>query len=82
MGDVLPLRDGPLVTDIPGQLRQMADMIEDGEVEAASALFIIARNGDWPAIYGWGDHLGDHGNIAICELAKAWLINNNTARVG
>lgn len=69
-----------LITDIPGMLRQMADQIEAGDVSAASALFIIPRDHDWPAIYGWGAHLGDHGNIAICEMAKAWFMQNHTVR--
>lgn len=80
MSNVYQMRGHPLVTDIPGQLRQMADMIESGEVKAESALFIIPQDGDWPSVYGWGEHLGDYGNIAICELARAWFINNLTAR--
>lgn len=68
------------VADIPAMLRRMADQIEKGEVEASSALFIIPREGDWPDIYGWGEHLGDHGNIAVCEMAKTWFINNLVAR--
>ncbi len=77
---VTPLRRSPLVTDIPGQLRQMADQIESGEVGATSALFILPTDGDWPRIYGWGEHLGDHGNIAVCEMAKCWFVNNLVAR--
>lgn len=78
---VTPLRSSPPVSDIPGQMRQMADMIERGEIEAVSVLLIIPRDsGDWPEIYGWGDHLGDYGNIAVCELAKSWFVNNHTGR--
>jgi hypothetical protein len=54
----------------------MADMIESGEVKASSALFIIPRRGAWPSVYGWGQHLGDYGNIAVCEMTKTWFINN------
>lgn len=77
---VVPLHTSPTVTDIPGQLRQMADAIEAGEVEAHSALFIVPQTGDWPLVYGWGDHLGDHGNIAVLELTKHWFIQDNVAR--
>ncbi len=77
---VSPLRQGPTVSDIPGQLRQMADQIESGEVAATSALFIIPADGDWPAVYGWGEHLGDHGNIAVCEMTKIWFVNNLVTR--
>lgn len=78
--NVLPIRQGPLIDDIPGQLRQMADKIERGDVAADAALFIIPRENDWPDIFGWGCHLGDYGNIAVCELAKTWFLNNNVAR--
>lgn len=80
--EIVKLRVTPTVVDIPGQLRAMADRIEAGEIEATSILFIIAKENDWPDIYGWGDHLGDHGNIAICELSKAWFINNSYVRAG
>ncbi|MER9079952.1 hypothetical protein [Mesorhizobium sp. M0895] len=80
MVDVVPLRKHPPVGDIIGQLRQMANWIESGEVEARSALFIIPSDGDWPEVYGWGEHLGDYGNIAICEITKTWFINNLVAR--
>lgn len=78
--EVVQLRTAPLVNDIAGQLRQMADMIERGEVEARSAMFIIPRDGDWPEVYGWGEHLGDYGNIAVCELTKAYFVNNIVVR--
>lgn len=71
---VVPIRDTPLLSDIPGQLRQMATRIESGEMEAEGAVFLIHRPGDWPDVYGWGDNLGELGMIAICELAKAWLV--------
>lgn len=77
---VVPLRSGPLITDVPAMLRQMADDIESGTVECNAALFIIPREGDWPDVYGWGQHLGDHGNIAVCEMTKTWFVNNLVAR--
>lgn len=80
MADVTRLRQGPLLTDIPGMMRQMADRIETGEVDAQSVLFIVPVDGDWPMVFGWGAHLGDHGNIAVCEMAKAWFVNNLVAR--
>ena len=80
MADIVQMRTAPRVTDIAGQLRQMADMIERGEIEAQSTLFIIQRDGDWPEVYGWGQHLGDHGNIAICELTKAYFVDQYVKR--
>jgi hypothetical protein len=57
-------------------LRAMADRIERGEIDAQSALFIVPQDSDWPCIYGWGEHLGDYGNIAVLDLAKTWFIHN------
>lgn len=52
--NVTSLRAAPLLTDIPGQLRMMADRIEAGEIEATSALFVIPVDHDWPKVFGWG----------------------------
>jgi hypothetical protein len=80
MADVVQLRDMPKVSDIPGQLRAMADRIEAGEQEAESVLFIIPQTGDYPAIFGWGESMGDQANILTCELAKAWFIREYLPR--
>lgn len=78
MTNVTPLRNGrPTLSDLPGMMRHVADLIEDGEVEATSALFIVPVSGDWPQVFGWGEHLGESGNIALCELAKAWFIHES-----
>jgi hypothetical protein len=77
MADPTPLR-GALVSDIPAMLRRMADKIEAKEIEADSVLFIIDKPGDWPEIFGWGEHLSDYGNIAVCELARAWFVRELT----
>ena len=77
---VVPLREGPLLTDIPGRLRQLAESIESGDTEAAAVLVLIPQDGDWPAVFGFGEHLGDHGNIAVCEMAKIWFVTNVTGR--
>ncbi len=81
MSNVTPLREGsPLLSDIAGQLRLMAKRIDDGDIEVTSALFIIPMDRDWPQIFGWGEHLGSYGNIAVCELAKSWFVANLTER--
>ena len=77
---VVGLRPGPTVDNIPAMMRQLADRIESGEQPADAVLCIIPQPGDWPAIFGWGDHQGDLGNIGLCELAKAWFVQNNTVR--
>lgn len=77
---VVPLRDSPTLNDIPAQMRQLADRIESGEVETESVMCIVAVEGDWPNIYGWGDNQGDYGNIGLLEMAKAWFVHHNTTR--
>lgn len=65
MPEIVQLRGGgPRVNDIPAMLRKMADDIEAGSVDAASALFVIPRDDDWP----------------VCEMAKTWFVNNLVAR--
>lgn len=78
--NVVTLRPGPKLSDIPGMLRQLADKFEAGEETAEGLLVIIPQDGDWPAICGYGEHLGDYANIALLDLAKTFLIHNLTAR--
>lgn len=80
MGDVIDLRKTPSMADIPGMLRTMADDIENGEVQASSMMVIIPTDGDWPDIFGWGEHMGDYGCIGLLEIAKAFFVNNKTER--
>ena len=74
------LRSGPLINDVPGQLRHMADEIEAGRFSAAAVVLVVPRTNDWPEIFGWGVHMGDLENIATMELAKLWFANNLTER--
>jgi hypothetical protein len=80
MAEITQLRTA-LLSDIPAQLRQMAEDIEAGRIHATSAVLIIPRKGDWPAVYGWGEHMGDHANIAVCEMAKHWFVANKVGRL-
>jgi hypothetical protein len=80
MADIVQLRTSPPVSDIPGQLRRLADEVESGAVQTSSVLCIVVEDAEkWPAVYGWGQHLSDYGNIAVMELAKQWFIANYTA---
>lgn len=71
--NVVKLRDGPLISDIPGMLRQLADAFERGDETAEGILVIVPVEGDWPDIHGYGEHLSDYVNIAVLDLAKTWL---------
>lgn len=78
---VVPIRDGAtLVSDIPGQLRQLADRIESGEVEAETVMCVIPVEGDWPMIFGWGEDLGEFGRIGLLQVAIAWFATRIIAR--
>jgi len=70
--EVVQLRDSPLVSDVPGQLRSMATAIENG-LECETALFVIHTGGE-PEIFIWGEHKGDLAHIGILELAKAGVV--------
>ena len=80
MHEIVKLRSAPQVNDFPAQLRHMADQIGRGDVKATASLFIVPRGADWPNIFGWGECMSDQENIATCEMAKAWFINNLVAR--
>lgn len=76
--EVVQLRTAPRLTDIPGQLRQLADSIESGEVKAEHAcICIIDQEQDWPTIFGWGETKGMLELIGLLELAKAWLVKES-----
>ena len=80
MVEIVPLREGPKLNDLPAVMREVAGQIERGEIPATSALFVVPVEHDWPIVFGWGEHLSDYGNIAVLELAKAWFVQNLTAR--
>lgn len=76
--EVVQLRAAPKLNDIPAMMRQLADEIERGEVEAESMLCLIPSDEGLPVIYGWGEHMGDYANIGLLELAKAFIVNQHT----
>jgi hypothetical protein len=80
--ELVQLRDGaPLLTDIPGMLRQMADQIEAGEHgEVGTAFLILPVDDDYPSVFGWGDIEGGNDPVIQLELAKMWLLTNLVAR--
>lgn len=62
-------------------MRQLADQVEAGEVQTSAVLCIVSQPpGEWPAIFGWGDHQGDYGNIGLLEIAKQFIVASRTAR--
>lgn len=80
MTNILEFPVQTLINDIPGMLRQTARQIEDGEISADSALFIIPRPGDYPDIYGWGDVDDSMGIIGLLEIAKQFFVVNEVER--
>jgi hypothetical protein len=80
--EVIQLRDGaPLLSDIPGMLRQLADQIEAGEHgEVRTAFLLLPVAGGYPAVFGWGDVEGENHPALQCDLAKMWLLTNIVSR--
>lgn len=72
---VVPLHTGPTLTDIPAQLRALADRIESGEYGDVDGLFaIMPRDLAYPTILGWGINDGAYDPIIQFDLAKQWLV--------
>ena len=79
--EVVQLYENPtLLNDIPGQLRNLADRIESGDLDADSVLCIVPVEGDWPILFGWGEELGDYGRIGVLQLVINWLAGRNVGR--
>lgn len=79
------LRKGaPLLTDIPGQLRNMANLIESGEYTGNKAVFILVDEDtsqeDWPKIFGWGEAFSSFEMIGMLDVCKTWFGINKTKR--
>jgi hypothetical protein len=73
--NVVPLRGGPSLQDIPAQLRALADRIEAGEYGDVDGLFaIMPREQSYPAILGWGVNDGAYDPIIQFDLARQWLV--------
>lgn len=73
--NVIPLREGPSLQDIPAQLRALADRIEGGGYGEVEALFaIMPREQSYPVILGWGVNDGAYDPIIQFDLARQWLV--------
>lgn len=80
--EIVALREGaPLLSDIPGMLRRMADQIEAGEHgDVAVAYLVLPIDEDYPKVFGWGDVAGGNDPVIQFELAKMWLLTNLVTR--
>jgi hypothetical protein len=76
---VVHLRSTPTLSDIPGQLRDLAAKIEAGEIEADAMLCIIPQDNALPALFLWGENYGPYADIAMLELAKTAIIGRFTS---
>lgn len=72
---VVPLREGPSLQDIPGQLRRLAERIEAGEFGEVDALIaLMPREQDYPVTFGWGAVQKAWDPIIQFELARQWHV--------
>lgn len=80
-GNVVELRPGPTLRDIPGMLRSLADAVEAGEHgDVGSALVLIPREDDYPLAFGFGEQGGESHPIIVMEQAKVWFVANIVGR--
>lgn len=78
---VIPLREGPPLSDVVAQIRAFADRIEAGDYGEVDAVFaLMPRANDYPTFWGWGNISGINDPVVQLELAKLWLLNNLTVR--
>lgn len=76
---VVPIRNGaPLLNDLPGQLRALADRIESGEDGPFEFLIVAAQPAEFrPLHWGWGNvpqrhqMAGFHLHLAQLALTDA-----------
>lgn len=70
--------------NIPHMLRNLAHEIELGNLGEVNGLLVVADcpSNAWPKIFGFGpvSILEDVRVIGLLELAKAFIVNNNTGR--
>ena len=78
---VVPLREGPPLSDVVAHIRAFADRIEAGKYGEVGAVFaLMPRDNDYPTFWGWGDITGINDPVVQLELAKLWLLTNLTKR--
>lgn len=83
MSNVTLIRDGaPLLSDVPGMLRALANDIEAGTHGAVeSAIVIVPVRDDYPHAFHFGEVNGGTNEAVLqLELAKLWLLNNLVVR--
>ena len=79
--NVVPLREGPPLTDIVAHIRAFADRVEAGEYGEVEAIFaLMPRDNDYPKFWGWGNIVGINDPVVQLELAKMWLLTNLVTR--
>lgn len=79
MHEVVQLRDGPKINDIPGRLRQLADSIESGEQTADYALVIVDGDKTVPNLFGFGNALDTRSIIGLLDISKDWFMRQLVA---
>lgn len=72
---VVPIREGPSLSDIVEQLRSLADRIEAGEYGEVDGLFaVMPREREYPTVFAWGVDTGAYDPIIQLDLARQWLV--------
>jgi hypothetical protein len=78
MVEIVRLNEGqPSRKDIAGSLRLLAQEIESGAAgQIVSAIVLLPKIADYPAVYQFGAVDGENHPIIQCELAKHRFVAN------
>lgn len=68
--NVVPLRKAPPLTDVVGQLRQMADNIESGEMSCPEQIVVVAHSADRTDVFLWGKFVHALYTRGILDFAR------------
>lgn len=81
IAEVVPLREGPSLQDIVGQIRAFADRVEAGEYgDVDSVIAMVPQGGGYPTLLQWGDNTHANDPIIQLSLAKQWMLTNLVER--
>ena len=81
--NITQLRSNPLLNDVPGWLRKMANDWEAGMFGERDFIMVIVPaydKWDWPQVIGIGDHPGQTYCTGLLAEAQAFMTIHKVAR--
>lgn len=78
---IVDLPRGPSLMDVSAHLRRIADEIEAGDWgDNPTGIFLMPRDGDWPALFGWGPNTSEAEVVFAMQQAVTFLTNTLVGR--